>query len=141
MILSGVQFLLLLYLFINDLADQPVPLSELSKSHVASLIKQSDGGVCPFVISPAFLTEDSEGTIIPDHSNDRFRKLSFTDNGLNFSYVHGKIRRYFAENFGESFEKFALKIKEQISFSHFFEVIFKPGNVEMVGLKFILIIL
>lgn len=137
-ILSGVQFLLLVYLFINDLADQPVPLSELSKDHVATLIKQSGGDVCPFVVSPSFLTEDSESKIVPDHANDRFRKLSFVDNGLNFSLVHGKIRRYFAENFGESFEKFAVKLKEQLSLSDFFDVIFKPGNFEMVSLKLML---
>jgi hypothetical protein len=133
MILSGVQFLLLLYLFISDLADQSVPLFELDKNHVLSLLKQSESGVCPFVISPSFLLEDAEATIVPDYSEDRFRKLSFVDNGLNFSFVHGKLRRYIVENFGESFDKFGQKIVEQLSFSHFFEVIFKPASIEMVS--------
>jgi hypothetical protein len=122
-----------LYLFVNDLAEQSVPLAELDKGHVLSMIKDADGGVCPFVVSPGFLLEDSEPKVVPDYTDDRFRKLSFVDNGLNFSFVHGKLRRYLAESFGESFEKFAQKINEQLSFSHFFEVVFKSSNMEMVN--------
>jgi hypothetical protein len=132
MFLSGVQFLLLLYLFINDLAEQPVPLYELDTSHVLSKIKDADGGVCPFIISSSFLLEDTESKIVPDYLEDKSRKLSFVDHGLNFTFVHGKLRRYFAENIGYSFEKLVQKLNDQLSFSHFFEVIFKPGNVEMV---------
>lgn len=134
MILNGVQFLLLLYLFISDLLEQSVPLFELDKDHVLSMMKQFDGNVCPFVVSPSFLIEDTESTIIPDYAEDRFRKISFVDNGLNFSFVHGKLRRYIVENFGESFEKFAKKVAEQLSFSHFFDVIFKSTNIEMVSI-------
>lgn len=74
-LLSGVQFLLLFYLFINDLAEQSIPLFELDKEYVWSLLEDADHGVCPFVISPNFLFEDTEPKVVLDYSEDKFREI------------------------------------------------------------------
>ncbi|KAI6241396.1 hypothetical protein M3Y99_00367400 [Aphelenchoides fujianensis] len=125
------RLLLLLYLFITDLAEQPVPLVELGADHVASLMHKAADGRCPFVISPLVPLQLHELQKENDYANDRHRQLSYVDHGLNFSMINRKLRRYFAENFGGSVEGVLVKLKEQLSFSRFFDVMFESSNKEM----------
>ncbi|KAI6225799.1 hypothetical protein M3Y95_00735300 [Aphelenchoides besseyi] len=129
-LLTRLQFALLLYLLVSDLVEQPIPLTELDQKHLSLLMQKADG-FCPFVISPLLPLHIHELHEMPDYAEDRHRQLSYIDHGINFSIVHRKLKRYFVENFGESFEKFVDKMEQQLSFSHFFEIMFGQSNIEI----------